>query len=802
MSNVLPGTLIERSFRERIILVGVIFPGLTEEKVGEELDELARLVDSAGADVVGRVVQRRNAPDAATFVGSGKAKEIAALSQTLDADTVVFDDDLTPAQHRNLEKLFGRTAIDRTAVILDIFAQNARSPEGKAQVELALLRYRLPRLRGRGSALSQQAGGIGTRGPGETQLEVDRRRLVRRMHKLEAELREVERTRTLQRQSRARGRHRELALVGYTNAGKSTLLNRLTDAGVPAQNRLFVTLDPRTRQLSLPGGETVLVTDTVGFVRKLPHELVEAFRSTLDSVRLADLIVHVVDSTAVDAEGQMAAVREVLAEIGASDVPDLIVVNKADAAPDEAKVLANANEGAVLISARTGEGVDVLLRVLGDRLRGSDRVVQLVVPWARGDVLAAIHREGEVVGQSDGEESATLAGGARRRRPGALRRIRGGAVTFRLPPYPYDRLAGLAKVAEAHEGGMVDCSIGTPNDPPLPAVIEALASSGTERGYPASAGSPQLREAAAAWLVRRFALEDAPALAACVGTKELVASVPHLLRLRTPDKDTVLYPAVSYPTYAMGADLAGCRAVPVAVPAGRAGGLDLDAIAPDDAARALLLWSNSPSNPTGGLGDLGAEAAWGRAHGVPVFSDECYTEFTWDGPPRSVLQHGSEGVVAVHSLSKRSNLAGVRVGFYAGDPELVEFLRAVRQHAGLMVPGPAQAAGVAALSDDEHVEAQRGRYRERLAFLAGVFGEYGCPVALPQGGFYLWVPVPAGRWPDAWVMAEALATDGGLLVSPGDLYGEDGAGHVRVAVVQPMGRLALVGERLARVRHG
>ena len=408
MSNLLPGTLIERTFRERIILVGVIFPGMTEEMVDEELDELARLVDSAGADVVGRVVQRRNAPDAATFVGRGKAEEIAALSQSLDADTVVFDDDLSPAQHRNLEKLFGRTAIDRTAVILDIFAQNARSPEGKAQVELALLRYRLPRLRGRGSALSQQAGGIGTRGPGETQLEVDRRRLVRRMHKLEAELRDVERTRTLQRRSRARGRHREVTLVGYTNAGKSTLLNRLTDAGVPAENRLFVTLDPRTRQLSLSGGETVLVTDTVGFVRKLPHELIEAFRSTLDSVRLADLIVHVVDATAVDAPGQMAAVREVLNEIGASDVPDLIVVNKADAAPEEAKALANANEGAVIISARTGEGVDELLRVLGDRLRGSDRVVQLVVPWARGDVLAAIHREGEVVGQSDGEESATL----------------------------------------------------------------------------------------------------------------------------------------------------------------------------------------------------------------------------------------------------------------------------------------------------------------------------------------------------------------------------------------------------------
>jgi succinyldiaminopimelate transaminase len=377
-------------------------------------------------------------------------------------------------------------------------------------------------------------------------------------------------------------------------------------------------------------------------------------------------------------------------------------------------------------------------------------------------------------------------------------------VTFRLPPYPYDRLAGLAEVAVAHEGGMVDCSIGTPYDPPLPAVIEALAASGTERGYPASAGSPQLRAAAAAWLTRRFGLADmAPSsVAACVGTKEFVASVPHVLRLRNAERDTVLYPAISYPTYAMGAELAGCRAVPVPAPAGQAGGLDLDAITPGDAARALLLWSNSPSNPTGGLGDLGAEAAWGRAHHVPVFSDECYTEFTWDGPPRSVLQHGADGVVAVHSLSKRSNLAGVRVGFFAGDPELVEFLRAVRQHAGLMVPGPAQAAGVAALSDDDHVEGQRARYRERLDFLAGVLGDYGCPVDLPQGGFYLWVPVPADRWTDAWAMAAALAADGGLLVSPGDLYGPDGAGHVRVAVVQPMERLALVGERLARVRHG
>ena len=377
-------------------------------------------------------------------------------------------------------------------------------------------------------------------------------------------------------------------------------------------------------------------------------------------------------------------------------------------------------------------------------------------------------------------------------------------MTFRLPPYPYDRLFGLAKLAEALPGGLVDCSVGTPCDPPMPAVIEAMASSGAERGYPPSAGSPELREAAARWLSRRFGLEglSPSSVAACVGTKELVASVPHLLRLRVPQRDTVLYPAVSYPTYAMGAELAGCRAVAVPAPAGRLGGIDLEAIDPADAERALVLWSNTPSNPTGGLGDLDAEAAWGRAHGVPVFSDECYAEFTWTGAPRSILQHGTGGVVAVHSLSKRSNLAGVRVGFYAGDHELVEFMRAVRQHAGLMVPGPAQAAGVAALDDDEHVEVQRERYRERLSFLADVLGAYGCPTQLPEGGFYLWVPVPPERWSDAWGLAESLAVDGGILVSPGDLYGSGGSRHVRVAVVQPMDRLALAADRLARVSHG
>jgi aspartate/methionine/tyrosine aminotransferase len=330
-------------------------------------------------------------------------------------------------------------------------------------------------------------------------------------------------------------------------------------------------------------------------------------------------------------------------------------------------------------------------------------------------------------------------------------------------------------------------------------VVAALSSSGTERGYPASAGAPQLRQAAADWLTRRFELApvDPATVAMCVGTKELVASVPHVLGLRSPERDTVLYPAVSYPSYAMGAALAGCRAVPVPAPPGQLGGLDLSAIAEEDAARARLLWSNSPSNPTGGLGDLEAEAAWGRSHGVPVFSDECYAEFTWDGPPRSILQHGVDGVVAVHSLSKRSNLAGVRVGFFTGDPELVEFLRAVRQHAGLMVPGPAQAAGVVALGDDDHVTMQRGRYLERLTFMAETLGAFGCPVELPAGGFYLWVPVPE-RYRDAWVMARDLAQWGGLLVSPGDLYGDGGAGFARLAVVQPMERLELVAARLGR----
>jgi GTP-binding protein HflX len=402
-------SLIERRFRERIVLVGVAFPWTSLDRVESDLDELAELVDTAGADEAARVVQRRDRPDPATFVGSGKAEELHRLSESVDADTVVFDDELTPAQQRNLEKILGRTAIDRTAVILDIFAQNARSQEGKAQVELALLRYRLPRLRGRGLSLSQQAGGIGTRGPGETQLEVDRRRLLRRAARLEADLRQLSETRHTQRRARQRSRQRAVSLVGYTNAGKSTLLNRLTDAGVVVEDRLFSTLDPRTRRLALPGGEVVFLSDTVGFVRKLPHQLVEAFRSTLEVVREADLLLHVVDGSAHDPEAQIDAVRTVLAEIDAADVPELVVVNKADEAPVAARRLVQRTDGAVVISARTGEGIDEMLLSMATRLRSADRVVRLRVPFDRGDVLAALHREGEVVEETHGEGATVVA---------------------------------------------------------------------------------------------------------------------------------------------------------------------------------------------------------------------------------------------------------------------------------------------------------------------------------------------------------------------------------------------------------
>lgn len=402
--------LIERAFRERIILVGVAISPATTEDTEANLEELALLVDTAGADAVASIVQRRQAPDPATYVGKGKVEEIRLLAEEVDCDTVVFDDELTPAQQLNLEKLLGRTAIDRTAVILDIFGQNASSPEGKAQVMLAMLRYRLPRLRGRGFALSQQAGsgGLGARrGPGETQLEIDRRRIVRRIHRLETELAQMRRTRLEQRKSRRRSRFGQVAIVGYTNAGKSTLLNRLTSAGVLVEDRLFATLDATTRRLQLPGGEQVLLTDTVGFVKKLPHQLVESFKSTLDVVGEADLLLHVVDAAGPDPEGQMKAVRAVLDEIGAGEVPQLVVFNKVDAAAEVGRLVAE-HEGSVAISARTGEGVEKLLEAMSARLRSMLAAVELHIPFARADALAIAHREGEVLVETTDEDGFRL----------------------------------------------------------------------------------------------------------------------------------------------------------------------------------------------------------------------------------------------------------------------------------------------------------------------------------------------------------------------------------------------------------
>ncbi len=396
------GAFIERAFREKIVLVGVTLGGGDPDRTDADLDELAQLIDTAGADEVGRLVQRRSAPDPSTFIGKGKVDEILEVCEQHDADTVVFDDELSPAQQFNLEKILGRTAIDRTAVILDIFAQNASSQEGQAQVELAQLRYRLPRLR-RGRAFSQQAGGIGTRGPGETQLEVDRRRIQRRIHKLEAQLRTIAKNRSVQSRGRRRSAQSAVAIVGYTNAGKSRLLNGLTDSDVLVQNRLFATLDAATRRLELPGGERVLLTDTVGFIQKLPHQLVEAFKSTLDVVAEADLLLHVVDAAGSDPDAHIAAVRQVLREIGAGAVPELLVYNKCDLLAGR-DIPLGADKDAIVVSAATGEGTDKLLAAMADELRSSAAIVELFVPYARGEVLAAVQRAGHVLATDIEEE--------------------------------------------------------------------------------------------------------------------------------------------------------------------------------------------------------------------------------------------------------------------------------------------------------------------------------------------------------------------------------------------------------------
>jgi succinyldiaminopimelate transaminase len=368
---------------------------------------------------------------------------------------------------------------------------------------------------------------------------------------------------------------------------------------------------------------------------------------------------------------------------------------------------------------------------------------------------------------------------------------------FVVPEYPYDRLDAARELAIRLPGGVVDLSIGTPTDPPPPAALDALARGEGVRGYPPSIGSLDLRQAVQQWEKDTFGAEvPLDGVAICVGTKEFVAGVPQWCHLRNPDRDTVLYPAVSYPTYEMGARLAGLRAVPV--PVDGSWRLDLDRVTPADAERALLLWVNSPGNPAGGLDDLAQVARWGRERGVPVFSDECYAEYTWDGSPQTILGRGGgpaglEGVVAVHSLSKRSNLAGLRVGWYSGDEELVDYLREVRKHAGFMVPGPVQQAAVAALGDTAHVSQQRERYRERLLRARDILASLGVDSGLPAGGFYLWAPAPDG---DGWAWTRWLAEHGGVLVSPGSIYGSQGDGFVRLAMVAPVERLNLVAERL------
>ena len=390
------------------MLVGASFGSGDPDEVEWSLDELEALADTAGAEAVDRIVQRRDAPDPATYLGKGKSNDAVGAANALDADMLIFDDELTPAQGRNLEEIAGVNPlaerglkiIDRTGLILDIFAQHARSAEGKLQVELAQLNYRLPRLRGWGDVLSRLGGGIGTRGPGETQLESERRAILRRIQRVKKDLGELERSRQLKRKQRARSGIPVVALVGYTNAGKSTLLRHLTDAGVLIEDRLFSTLDPTTRRLDLPQGQSALLTDTVGFVRKLPHQLIEAFHSTLEEVRDATLLLHVIDSGR-DPERQIDAVKGVLRDIGAANRPTLLALNKVDLLSEvELDKLRGRFPDAALVSATTGAGIDELLQGLSDELARMRVEVTLEVPFSRGDIVARVHSDGDVVEES------------------------------------------------------------------------------------------------------------------------------------------------------------------------------------------------------------------------------------------------------------------------------------------------------------------------------------------------------------------------------------------------------------------
>ncbi|HEX9235215.1 MAG TPA: GTPase HflX [Actinomycetota bacterium] len=390
--------------QERAVLVGLV-----DRWESESLDELAGLTRAAGGEPVGRVTQARKAPDPATFVGRGKLGEIHDLVHATSADAVILDDELSPGQLRNLEERLRVKVLDRTALILDIFALHARSGEGKAQVELAQLNYLLPRLRGWGEAMSRLGGGIGTRGPGETKLEIDRQHIRRRISKLRRDIKGLGKSRGVKRARRERSGIPQVALAGYTNAGKSTVMNALTDAGALVADQPFATLDPTTRRLALPDGRRVTISDTVGFVRKLPHDLVEAFKSTLEEVARADLVLHVADASVTDLEEQIAAVRDVLTEIGAAHLPEVLALNKWDLASEiDRKGLVRRFPEGVPVSALNDDGIEGLLAAVAATLPEPPVEVRLLVPFERAEVVAWLHREGQVRSSEDRPEGTEM----------------------------------------------------------------------------------------------------------------------------------------------------------------------------------------------------------------------------------------------------------------------------------------------------------------------------------------------------------------------------------------------------------
>jgi len=393
---------------EKVVLIGVWTDG-DFDQTQRSLAELAQLAETAGSQVLDVLVQRRDRPDPATYIGSGKLQELHQIVMATGADTVICNGELSPSQLSKMEKVVKVKVIDRTWLILDIFAQHARSREGKAQVSLAQMQYMLPRLRGWGDALSRQSGGIGTRGPGETKLESDRRRIGKSMSKLRREIKEMGVARTTQRAQRRRRNVPSVAIAGYTNAGKSSLLNRLTDAGVLVENALFATLDPTVRQAKTPGGREFTLSDTVGFVRDLPHQLVEAFRSTLEEVGASDLILHVVDGSDPDPEGQLSAVRKVLADIDAHNIPELVVINKSDAAdPFVIDRIKLHEKNAIAISALTGQGIAELVAMIEAQLPHPQLDIKATVPYDRGDLLARAYREGNVLSRTDTEAGTVI----------------------------------------------------------------------------------------------------------------------------------------------------------------------------------------------------------------------------------------------------------------------------------------------------------------------------------------------------------------------------------------------------------